>query len=196
MATHHGIAALGQAILGLLADARPKPEFASAQFELFQPINFQTPLKEGISLFLYRVTVNFGQRNQPVRTRPDGTRARPALPLDLHYLLTPWAPTAERQQRLLAWAMRVLEDNPVLLSGHLNHYAPEPNVFQPAETVELFYDPISLQDMVSIWDVFKPNQQLSVTYAARMVSIESERGIPEAQAVQTREFQVGPLGRS
>jgi hypothetical protein len=193
VATHHGIAALGQAILGLLADACPKPEFAGAQFELYQPSNFQAPMKEGVSLFLYRVTVNLAQRNQPTRTRPDGLRARRPLPLDLYYMLTPWAATAERQQRLLGWAMRTLEDTPILQAGYLNHYAPEPNIFQAAETVELFYEPISVQDMVAIWDVFKPNQQLSVTYVARMVSIESERGTPEAEAVQTREFLVGHL---
>jgi hypothetical protein len=177
--------------LGLLADACPKPEFAGALFELYQPTNFQTPMKEGISLFLYRVAVNLGQRNQATRPRPDGLRPRRPLPLDLYYLLTPWSPTAERQQRLLGWAMRTLEDSPIFPSGHLNHYAPEPNVFQPAETVELFYEPISLQDMVTIWDVFKPHQQLSITYVARMVSIESTQGTRDAEPVQTRVLEVG-----
>jgi len=193
MATYQAIAATGQAILGLLADACPKPEFDGALFELYQPANFQNPMSEGISLFLYRVTVNLGQRNQATRPRPGGLRPRPPLPLDLYYMLTPWSPTAERQQRLLGWAMRTLEDTPILPSGHLNHYAPEANVFQPAETVELFYEPISVQDMVTIWDVFKPHQQLSVTYVARMVSLESEQGTPEAGPVQTRKFEVGTL---
>jgi hypothetical protein len=79
LATYQALAATGQAILGLLADARPKPEFADAVFELYQPSNFQKPIKEGISLFLYRVTVNLGQRNQTSRPRPDGLRPRPPL---------------------------------------------------------------------------------------------------------------------
>lgn len=191
MATYHAIAATGQAILGLLAEARPKPEFAGAVLELYQATNFQHPMEEGISLFLYRVAVNLGQRNQATRPRPDGLRALRPLPLDLYYLLTPWSPTAERQQRLLGWAMRTLEDTPILPSGHLNRFAPEADVFQSAETVELFYEPISLQDMVAIWDVFKPHQQLSVTYVARMVSIESTKGMPDAEPVQTRGFSVG-----
>jgi hypothetical protein len=47
MATHNAIAAIGQAILGLLASACPRPEFAAAQFELYQGRQFQTPLDEG-----------------------------------------------------------------------------------------------------------------------------------------------------
>src|SRR6476661_5720107 len=60
LASFQAIAAISQAILGLLADARPKPEFAGAQFELVQVSDFQKgrPLQEGISLFLNRVTVS------------------------------------------------------------------------------------------------------------------------------------------
>jgi hypothetical protein len=191
LATYNAIAATGQAILGLLADSCPKPEFAGASFVLYMPKDFQTPMEEGISLFLYRVAVNLGQRNQATRPRLDGLRPRPPLPLDLYYMLTPWAATAERQQRLLGWAMRTLEDTPILPSGHLNHYAPEANVFQPAETVELFYEPISLQDMVTIWEVFNPHEQLSITYVARMLSIESTQGTQDAEPVQTRKLEVG-----
>jgi hypothetical protein len=191
LATHQAIAVTGQAILGLLADACPKPEFAGAEFELYQPSNFQKPMSEGLSLFLYRVTVNLGQRNQSSRPRADGQRPRRPLPLDLHYMLTPWAATAARQQRMLGWAMRSLEDTPILDSGYLNHYGPEAGIFLDSETVELSHDPISLQDMLNIWDVFKPNQQLSVTYLARMVSIESELGIAEFAPVQTRVFEIG-----
>ena len=45
-------------MLGLLADACPKPEFANAQFELYQLTNFGNSMEEGISLYLYRVAVN------------------------------------------------------------------------------------------------------------------------------------------
>jgi hypothetical protein len=191
VATYQAIAATGQAILGLLADSCPKPEFAGARFELYKPDSFHQPMEEGISLFLYRVAVNLGQRNQATRPRPDGLRPRLPLPLDLYYLLTPWSPTPERQQRLLGWAMRTLEDTPILPAGHLNHYAPEPNVFQPAETVELFYEAISLQDMATMWEVFKPHEQLSIPYVARMVSIESTQGTRDAERVQTRVLEVG-----
>ena len=47
MATHNAIAAIGQAILGLLASAGPRPEFSAAQLELYQGRQFQTPMDEG-----------------------------------------------------------------------------------------------------------------------------------------------------
>jgi hypothetical protein len=191
MAKTQAIAATGRAILGLLADARPRPEFENAIFELYQIRHFQSPMSEGISLFLYRVAVNGSQRNQLSRPGPHGQRRRRPLPLDLFYMLTPWAGTAEVQHRLLGWAMRTLEDHPILNSGLLNHYAPEPDIFQPDETVEVFPEAISLQEMVHIWEVLKPNQQLSVTYVARMIGIESELTLPDGKPVQTRELGLG-----
>ena len=41
----------------------------------------------------------------------------PALPLELHYLLTTWAETAQKQQRLLGWCMTALGESPLLLSA-------------------------------------------------------------------------------
>ena len=55
MASYHAIAAISSAILGLLQSACPKPEFDDAQFELYQSNDFQNPMAEGISLYLYRI---------------------------------------------------------------------------------------------------------------------------------------------
>jgi len=184
MATYNAIAVTGQTILGLLSSECP-PEFSGAQFDLYQPNNFLTPMDEGISLYLYRVAVNVSCRNLQPRCESHGQRYRPSFPLDLFFMLTPWAKTAAKQQRLLGWAMRVLEDMPILPSNLLNRYG-EPETFRANETVELVCEPISLQDMINIWDVFKPHQQLSVTYVARMIMIESTLQLTEGQLVQAR----------
>ncbi len=193
MATYHAIAATGEAIIGLLEASCPKPEFANARFTLYRSTDFQNPMDEGISLYLYRVAVNATRRNLPPRIAPDGKRYRSSLPVDLHYLLTPWAKTAARQQRLLGWSMRVLEDTSILPTGLLNHYVPETETFQPNETVELVFEPLSLQEIVNIWDVFKPNLQLSVAYVARMITIDSniELSVSDGQLVQTRAYSFG-----
>jgi hypothetical protein len=199
LATYHAIAATGQAIISLLADAAKETEFDGVSFALYQASSFQKPMEEGISLYLYRMSINAMGRNQPSRTGPLGEPTRPVLPLDLHYLLTAWASTAARQQLLLGWAMRVLEDAPILPSGLLNqnHFAPAPGTFRPQEHVELVWEELSIQDLASIWEVFKPNQQLtqqlSVTYAARMLAIESTEPLVAAQEVQTRVFEVGTV---
>jgi hypothetical protein len=188
VATYPAIAATGQAILTLLASASQPSEFAGVRFELYQASDFQKQtIDEGISLYLYRVAVNGAVRNFPPRLSPDGRRYRPSLPLDLYYLLTAWAKTAARQQRLLGWAMRTLEDYIILPQGLLN-YAVDQEVFRPSETVELILEPVTLQDLVNIWEVAKGNQQPSATYVARMIALESESEISEHPLVQTRVF--------
>ena len=139
MATHNAIAAIGQAILGMLASACPRPEFAGAQFELYQGSNFQSPMDEGISLYMHRITPANNIRNLPPRVGPDGRRYRPSLPIDIHYLLIAWARDAAKQHRLLGWAMREMENTPILHAGLLNQYGPEPDTFGANENVDLIH---------------------------------------------------------
>jgi hypothetical protein len=191
MATYQAIAAAGQAIIGVLADACPKPEFEGARFSLYQVKDFLSPMEEGLSLFLYRVGVNGARRNLPPSIGADGRRYRPSLPLDLNFLLTAWGKTAEKQQLLLGWAIRMLQDVPVMHSNLLNDYAVEADTFRPGETIEIVLDPLNLQDMSNLATFTKLSPPLSVTYVVRMISIESKVALVEAGPVQTREFDLG-----
>ena len=193
MGTFQAIAATGQAMLGLLSDAVPRDQFPNAQFELYQMSNFQQPMEEGISLFLYRIAANTSRRNLPPTTGPDGRRFRPPIPLDLYYIASVWAPTAERQQRLLGWTIRMFEDVPILPTGLLNNFGPEPEIFQPGETVEIILDSLTLQDFNNFWGISKTSLQLSVGYIARMLHIQSSMPMSEYAEVQTREFGLGKV---
>ena len=188
MGKAQAIAIIGQTVLGLLADNIPKSEFTNARFELYQPANFQLPMEEGISLFLYRVEINAGLRNSPYKTGLDGVSRRPPLPLDLYYLLTVWAKDTIKQQRILGWAMRTLEDAPILAAGRLNNFGPEADVFQPNETIEIIFHSLTLQDLSNLWGAFKSNLPVSVGYIARVVGIDSTIAAQESAPVQTREF--------
>ena len=201
MATYHAIAATSQAILRVLEDACPRAEFGSARITFLPTLADEEPIREGITVSLYRVAANTSRRYQPSRPRPDipsllssGTKLRPALNLDLYYLITPWATNADMQYRLLGWAMRTLDDTPILPASLLNSFKPEPATFLPDETVELIFDPISLSDMGVIWEQHKSKVGLSVTYIARMVAIDSTVEMLEARDVQTRwlELAKGP----
>lgn len=190
MAGYQAITAIGQAVLSLLDRACPRPELSGLQFALYQASDFTNPqprVKEGISLYLYRVATN-GPRNLPYRVAPDGTRYLPSLPVDLYYLMTPWAKTPERQQLLLGWAMRVLEDSRVLPPSLLNDQAAGPGIFGPAEDVEFVTDPISLQDLYDVWDSFKPVMQLSAAYVVRQLDLDSTVALADGLPVQTRVF--------
>jgi hypothetical protein len=174
VAKHNAIAAVSQAILGLLATARSTPEFADARFELYQAHNFQSPMDKGICLYLHRITPSSNIHNLPTRLTPDGKRFRPSLPIDLHYLLIAWAPEPVQQQLLLGWAMRELENTPNLNASLLNQHGPEQDAFDPSESVDLVIDNIPMQDMATIWEVARHDMQLSVPYVARTVRIDSD----------------------
>jgi hypothetical protein len=194
MASWNAIAATSRAILGLLEDAYPRDGFGRLSFTLVQPSDFgeEADFADGYTLCLYRV-VPGSQRNLPPRMAPDGRRYRPSLPVDLHYLLTPWGESVEKQQMLLGWGMRRLEDESVLPAGVLNRHLREADVFHPDEAVELVLDPLPLPDFTSIWDKLKPAMQTSVTYAARGVRIDSELEIREGEPVQTRVFELAEV---
>lgn len=193
MATYAAIAATSEAIVGLLRRARPKDEFTKAAFEVYQGNDFESPMNEGISLYLYRVTVNASRRNMPPTVTPEGRRMRPPIPLDLHYLLSAWGQSYDTQHRLIGWAMREIENTPVIPAGVLNSTGPDADVFRPEETVEIICDPLPLADMINLWETLKPksNRPLSVNYVARMVAIESRVEIHEYAPVQTRGFDYG-----
>jgi hypothetical protein len=56
----------------------------------------------------------------------------------------------------------------------LNAAEPEVTIFNADETVELIYDPLSLQDTAVIWENLRtPRVQPSATYVARMVLLDS-----------------------
>ena len=185
MAGYQAIGTAGEAIRRLLEQARPK-EFANADIKLVQGSDFK-PIELGVSLYLYRVAVSTARRNLPARTSRNNRRLRPPLPVDLFFLITPWAPTAEKQHRLLGWLMRTLDDTPALAAAALNPLDAE--VFRPQEAIEIIHEPISVQDMNTLWQALKLAPQASVTYSARMVTIESDLEMPEAEPVQTRDYE-------
>ena len=194
MANYRAIAATSTALAGLIRDRYPRDEFgAGLEIDLYQTRNFETPMQDGFSIFLYRVAINGAVRNLTLRRAPDGRRYRPSLPLDLYYLITPWAQDVERQQRMLGWVMRLMEDQGVFSAGHLNHYMPETDTFMPKEGLEIICEPLTLTDYLTLWDRLRPRLPPSVTYALRMVLIDSDVHIPDAPPVQTRQLDMGQV---
>jgi hypothetical protein len=192
MATHRALAAASAALLGLIGERYPRADFGPAlELQLYQAKDFESPMNEGFSIFAYRLTVNGNVRNLGHRRAGDGTRFKPSLPLDLHLLLTPWSQDAERQLRMLGWAMRFVEDLGILGAGQLNHHIAETDTFRADETVELIADPLALADYLNVWDKWKNKMPTSMTYVARVLTLDSEIATDEGALVQTRRFDRG-----
>ena len=190
MATHQAIAAVSLALKGLLDRGLPKEEFPDAKIELLRPADFAGGMAEGISLLLYRVSINGTQRNLPPRIAADGMRFRPPLPIDLHYLLSAWADDADIQQSLLAWAVRVLEDTPRLSGSVINPFMAAPPAFRADESIELMCDPLPLDAWLALADRFAPAIYASMTYVVRLVQIDSDKRDPDADRGRPRGFDV------
>lgn len=190
MASFNAIAAVSSGILNALRTGQPPSELGtSLEYQLYDAKNFETGgITSGFSLFLWRVSVSAARRNLAPRRLPDGRVFRPSMPLDLHYLLTPWAGDIETQQRMLGWAMRVLEDLTTLSPAMLNYHLAEIDTFTANETVELVADPLAMTDLFNLWDKLKHNMQTSMTYQVRNVLIDSQQLLPEYPLVQSREF--------
>jgi hypothetical protein len=194
MANYRAIAATSTALAGLIRDRYPRSEFgAGLDIQLYQTRDFENPMQDGFSIYLYRVAVNGAMRNLTLRRTPDGRRFRPSLPLDLYYMITPWAQDIERQHRMLGWVMRMLDDTSVLSAGHLNHYLPETDTFTPHEGLEIICEPLSLSDYLTLWDRLVPRLPASATYALRMVLLDSDIQVPDAPLVQSRRFDMGQV---
>ncbi|MFE5871571.1 DUF4255 domain-containing protein [Streptomyces roseifaciens] len=131
-----------------------------------------------LNLFLYRMTTDGTWRNtDPPGTRP-GETGRPALPVVLHYLLTPY-PTDDPQGlvalRMLGAAMAALHDHSELAPGDYDktaglgdaHLQPEPVRITPAD--------LSVDDMSKLWSAFQSQYRVSVAYEARIVLLDSAR---------------------
>lgn len=192
MAGYRAITGTCEAILELLRNAYDPADFDNRQveFKVYTGVDFKQPMTAGISLFLFRVYYNTNSRTPAGRLQETGKRLRAALPLDLHLLLTAWAPAASLQHALLGWAMRTIEDTPVLPSGLLN--ARLPGVFRAEESVELVLSDISTEDLFRIWEtVTESNYQISVPYLARMVMIESRVDASAGLPVQQRALEMG-----
>ncbi|MCK6548975.1 DUF4255 domain-containing protein [Myxococcota bacterium] len=173
MGNVRSIAAVSRAVVTLLEANYDRTLFDNdLEFDVYTGRDFQAPMTAGVTVFIYRVFHNGTNRLPPGRVGADGRRQRTRLPVDLHFILTAWAPTASLQHTIVAWMMRVLEDHPLLPAGFLNHA--EPGAFQADELVEIAPVELSTEDLLGLWErLVGQRYVLSVPYVARTVMIDS-----------------------
>ena len=124
--------------------------------------------RPSLTIFLAQVAVN-----QTMRAAWAGAAAADGqahLPLDLHFLLTPWAANAEWELLVLGSAMRCLEDHPIL-SGPLLDTTTAPD-WDPDEALQVVPDGVGAEGVLRMWDVLEAPYRLSVPYVARVLRID------------------------
>lgn len=120
-----------------------------------------------VTIFLYRVAINGETRNGPRRTLADGQTTRPLLPIDLHFLITPWARNTGDEYRIAGRILQLLYDNAELGPAQLRG-----NAWSPGDSVQIILESLPLDDHYRIWDTTGSPYRLSLTYLVRVIGIE------------------------
>lgn len=129
---------------------------------------------QGLSLWLYRITRDEDNLNDPPERITSSLFREPPLPLRLHYLLTPVVDpgtpnNAEIEQRVLG---KVLQS----LYGHAAFGGTDlAGDFSGTDTeLRTRLEPMSLEDSTRIWNALEQPYQLSISYEVTLVRIDSE----------------------
>lgn len=152
------------------------------------------PSQDELILFLMRITPSAAMRNADrVRRFPTAAdpprKVEPAVPLDLHYLVTAGSPqnsTAADGLRRLGHAVQAIEAaSPISV----------PTFFQ--EAVWLSLDPLSVDDLSRIWGLFPNfNCRTSFVFLASPVWIDPLRVRDPAGPVITDAMPAQPMEAS
>jgi len=158
-----------------IVDAGIKRVSAGARAIAAPPHEVATSMEQRVNVFLYRTQVDGALRNTDPTNLLPGEVGRPALPLILHYLLTPYAPDGNDllAHRLLGGALQALHSHERLSRRDLLDLAPWSDVAQQVEQVRIFWQPLDEKDMYSLWSVFQAPYRLSAAFEVRVVQIDS-----------------------
>jgi hypothetical protein len=122
-----------------------------------------------LSIFLYRIDYNKTMR--AAWSAVGSQDGRGHLPLDLHYMLTPWASDPELEHRIVGRAMQCLETTP-MLTGPLLTPA---GGWAPNEGVQIVIEDVPTEWVMRTFDSLPTDFKLSVPYVARVARIDSRR---------------------
>lgn len=129
------------------------------------------------ALTIYTYRVDFNKTMRAAWSGVGSLDGRGHLPLDIHFLITPWALNAEHEHRILGKAMACLESTPIL-SGPLLY--PDPAVrWAPNEAIQVVLEEVSTEAVMRTWDSLPTDYKLSVPYVARIARIDTRRAYPD-----------------
>ena len=180
MANIRAIQAVGEALRVYLQSTYPA-ELRTTYPCTFQVLSsgelsrFEDPTESSVALtwYLYRVTISEHARSrfQPGFTPPG---AQPALPVELHWMMTVWAASAAAEHTVFAWALRQLDLQQVLDTSVL----PDDADWDRAEALQLLPEELPIEDISRIWDVLEPSYRLSTCYVTRVVRLDRTTSTP------------------
>jgi len=139
-----------------------------------------------LSILLYRVDFTKTMRSSLASRATDEGRCY--LPLDLHYLLSPWADNAEHEQLIVGRTLQALESIGALSGPTLDGTGG----FDAQETVALVMEELSTDDMMRTYEALQVEFRLSLPYLARVLVVAGKDAdahpAPRTLSVTTEAF--------
>ena len=195
MADYTSIAATGRSLVRFLnhcfTEENPHPLGNTTTAVLIRSEDFKPSSEQGsapaiedpaLSIFFYRVECNRATRAGWSAT--GNYEGRAYLPLDLYFLITPWAKNAEYELSILGRAMQCLEQTPILTGPLLD----ELGAWAPGEAIQVSLAELSTEEVMRTFDSLPHDFKLSVPYVARVVRIDQRHAVP---APDSRTVEIG-----
>lgn len=160
-----------------------------------------------LNLFMHQATPNAAWRNAALPSRDARGRrtANPPLAVDLHYLLTAYSNSDLQAEVLLAYAMQLFHETPMLardaIRTALNPPGPPvtgdqlPSVYQALRASDLAdqYEQIKItpaamntEELSKLWTALQAHYRPTAAYQVTVVLVESRRGTRSSLPVLTR----------
>jgi hypothetical protein len=140
----------------------------------FEPGNTNTVIVEpALSIFVYRV--DFNRTLRAAWSAVGHQEGRAHLPVDIYFLITPWAENADFELRILGRAMACLDASPILSGPLLDPLG----AWQPGEAVQVCLADLTTEDLMRTFDSLPVDYQLSVLYVARVVTLSERVATPD-----------------
>lgn len=172
MADFTAVSSVSRTLSGLLNAhfmSGDDPRLSTVSVHVSSPTEMREDGDEpALSVWLYRVTRNqYLLNHPPARTSPTTVERHP-LPVNLHYLITPFAAEVTDKQDLLGRVLQTFNDHPILRGEDLDSGLGE-GVAELRVSLEM----LSLEDLTRVWNALEEPYQLSVTYEVRVAPIDS-----------------------
>ncbi|HEX8662529.1 MAG TPA: DUF4255 domain-containing protein [Beijerinckiaceae bacterium] len=126
--------------------------------------------RPALTVHVYRVDADPTMRSAFAAAENGSGQRRPALALQLHFLITPWATNADEELRILGRAMQALEDTPILSGPLLSSQG-----WSPDDTLQILLEPMDTHALLRIFDSLPVPYRLSAPYLARVLRLTGRR---------------------
>lgn len=188
------LAATSATLRQMLADSMAAdvgPSGLATFFSGTTTVSLETPQemrdagRQGLSVWLYRITRDESRLNDPpeLRTLPTGEAELlpPPLPVRLHYLMTPLAAASpDTEQRILGRVLQLFHTVPIVSGAFL-----QAELAGTGAEIHVHLEALGLEEMTRVWEALEGSYQLSVSYEVSLARIRSAAEPRRASLVES-----------